>query len=403
MHLTYALRFRHEREETQICEIRNTPSKQVLAMMQTDHPVIRMAVVQAAAIPGGPQQNLKTLHTFSEKAAAAGCSAVCFPEGFLTGYDPDNAAKCAISADDPVLKEVSWIAAALQIDILAGYMERRIPSKEIDSENFRENSSEFSEELVREPFKHSKGHANNTSNYSIDPAELHSNTSLLPDRSKPSFAITHAVFYPDGRVLPCRKTHLGEKEQTVFEPGNMLQVFPLSCGVTAALQICVECHFPEITQVLSLQGAQVIFAPFASPGTPEDRRRIWQTIIPARAYDNRVVMACCNLLRMASATSTSPESVSNIFFGSSALPKNNDCGKPGLPGGCFICGPEGEVLAEDFGGSPGLCIFDVDPAQLALYRTPQPSMRYRYFTAKRRPELYAAQQPVAFLFPQDSI
>ena len=331
-------------------------------MDQTNRQTIAMAVVQAAAIPGDPQQNLKTIRTFSEKAAAAGCRAVCFPEGFLTGYDPDNAAQFAIASDDPVLKEVSKVAAALQIDILAGYMERMA----------LQDSSE-----------------------AAGPKQTES--------AAPKYSITHAVFYPDGRVLPCRKTHLGEKEQSIFEPGNVLQVFPLSCGITAALQICVECHFPEITQTLSLQGAQVVFAPFASPGTPEERRRIWQTIIPARAYDNRVVMACCNLLRMAAATSTSPESGSNIFFGSSALPKNNNSGKPSLPGGSFICGPEGEVLAEDFGGSPGLCIFDVDPAQLALYRTPQPSMRYRYFPAKRRPELYAAQQPVAFLFPQDRV
>ena len=364
MHLTYALRFRHEREETQMYEIRNTPSKQVLAMMQTDHPVIRMAVVQAAAIPGDPQQNIKTIRTFSEKAAAAGCSAVCFPEGFLTGYDPDNAAQFAISADAPALKEVSQIAAELQIDILAGYMELHILNAENDF---------------------------------TDPADPHSDSSLpTAARSKSSFAITHAVFYPDGRILPCRKTHLGEKEQTIFDPGNVLQVFPLSCGVTAALQICVECHFPEITQTLSLQGAQVIFAPFASPGTPEDRRRIWQTIIPARAYDNRVVMACCNLLQEAAG---SKQSASEPFADDSdlsedhasakpALPKDPSSGKPALPGGCFVCGPEGEVLAEDFGGSPGLCVFEVDLAQLARYRIGDDSMRYRYYPAKRRPELY---------------
>ena len=306
-------------------------------MDQTNRQTIAMAVVQAAAIPGDPQQNLKTIRTFSEKAAAAGCRAVCFPEGFLTGYDPDNAAQFAIASDDPVLKEVSKVAEALQIDILAGYMERMA----------LQDSSE-----------------------AAGPKQTES--------AAPKYSITHAVFYPNGRVLPCRKTHLGEKEQSVFEPGNVLQVFPLSCGIAAALQICVECHFPEITQTLSLQGAQVVFAPFASPGTPEERRRIWQTIIPARAYDNRVVMACCN------------------------LPGIRPSAKPGDPiptftGGCFACGPEGDVLAEDFGGSPGLCIFDVDPAQLALYRTPQPSMRYRYFPAKRRPELYTAQQPVACL------
>ena len=173
---------------------------------------IRFGVVQIGSAPGAPDENLRMLQDFSQQAKDAGCAAVCFPEGFLTGYDPDHAKECAIAANDSILKAVSETAAAPGIDILAGYME-----------------------------------------------------AADPDGSGPVFYINHSVFYPDGKVLPYHKTHLGDKERAVFRPGDHLAVFPLSCGLTAGFQVCVECHFPEITQSLSLRGAQVIFSPFASP------------------------------------------------------------------------------------------------------------------------------------------
>ena len=265
----------------------------------------RIGIVQIEAADD-PYQNLTALRSFAQQAKAAGCGAVCFPECFLTGYDPNLAKEKAIPSDSPVLDAVTEIAAELQIDILAGYME-----------------------------------------------------------SATDLYIAHAVFYPDSRRFVYHKTHLGAKEQKIFEAGDVLPVFSLSCGLTAGLQVCVESHFPEITQALSLQCADVVFVPAASPGSAADRERIWKTIIPARAYDNRVYMACCNLLR-----------------------GDDPSGKPPLPGGCLVCGPEGSVLAEDFGGSPGLCVFDVDPALLARFRSDDDSMRYRYYPAKRRPELY---------------
>ena len=272
---------------------------------------VRIGVVQTGSVPGSPEQNLQILRQFAQQAKEAGCSAVCFPEGFLTGYDPGHAQDYAIPQDDPAVRAVSEIAAELGIDILAGYME-------------------------------AAGRV---------------------------FYINHSVFYPDGSVLPYRKTHLGDKERSIFETGGHLAVFPLSCGLTAGFQVCVECHFPEITQTLSLRGAQVIFSPFASPGTSADRERIWKTIIPARCYDNRVYLACCN--QMGRRPSAEPDDPALEFAG-----------------GCLACGPDGSIVAEDFGGKPTLLSFDVGPALLQRYRSEDPSMKYRYFPAKRRPELY---------------
>ena len=272
---------------------------------------VRLGIVQTGSVPGSPEQNLQILRQFAQQAKEAGCSAVCFPEGFLTGYDPGHAQDYAIPQDDPAVRAVSEVAAELGIDILAGYME-------------------------------AAGRV---------------------------FYINHSVFYPGSGVLPYRKTHLGDKERSIFEAGGHLAVFPLSCGLTAGFQVCVECHFPEITQTLSLRGAQVIFSPFASPGTSADRERIWKTIIPARCYDNRVYLACCNQ------TGHRP----------SAEP---DDPAPEFAGGCLAGGPDGSIVAEDFSGKPSLLTFDVDTSLLQRYRSEDPSMKYRYFPAKRRPELY---------------
>ncbi len=53
-----------------------------------------------------------------------------------------------------------------------------------------------------------------------------------------------------------------------------------------------------------------------------------------------------------------------------------------------MCGPDGSIVAEDFGGEASLLTFDVDTDLLQRYRSGDPSMRFRYFPAKRRPELY---------------
>ncbi len=286
-------------------------------MDQSKKNIIRIGIVQTGSVPGNPEQNLQILHQFMQQAKEAGCSAVCFPEGFLTGYDPGHAREYAIQQDDPSLRAVSGMAAEFDIDILTGYME----------------------------------------------------VSGASSGSSPVFYINHSVFYPDGSVLPYRKTHLGDKERSVFKAGDRLAVFPLSCGLTAGFQVCVECHFPEITQTLSLRGAQVVFSPFASPGTAEDRARIWRTIIPARCYDNRVYLSCCN--QVGPRPSADP----------------NDP-VPEFAGGCLACGPDGQIIAENFGGNSSLLAFEADTALLQRYRSEDPSMKFRYFPAKRRPELY---------------
>ena len=198
--------------------------------------MVRLGLVQTAA-GSDAEKNVNTILQFAEEGKTAGCAAICFPEAFLTGYFPDRAAELALEKEHPLLSQITALAQSLQMDLLVGFLEKE------------ENR----------------------------------------------IYLTHGIWRPDGTRDYYRKTHLGQKEQTIFSAGDSLEIFSLSCGLRIGIQLCVETHFPEITQTYSLAGAEVIFAPHASPIAAERRRKLWAKYIPARSYDNRVYMACCNL------------------------------------------------------------------------------------------------------------
>ena len=236
--------------------------------------------------------NLEAIARFAAEASRQGCRAVCFPECCLTGYDTDQAAKKALSRQDSALQAVSDISAEYGVDLLVGFLEK----------------------------------------------------------SREGLHITHGLFRPDRTREFYRKTHLGQKEARIFTPGDCLPVFPLSCGLTCGFQLCVETHFPEITQTLALKGAEVVFAPHAAPGG--NRKRIWETCIPARSYDNRVYMACCNAF-----------------------------------GGLYVTDPAGICTGSRFDAAPSLLVFEADAQAVAQYRS-NSSRAHRFYPKSRRPELY---------------
>lgn len=247
------------------------------------------------------RENLNYIMKFATEAKNAGCSLVCFPECSLTGYFPEQVKALAIPRDDSALSEISALAAKLQLDILAGFMEK-------------ENDCYY---------------------------------------------ITHGIFCTDGTINYYRKTHLGKKESLYFLPGDKLEVFTLSCGLRIGFQLCVETHFPDITQTLALRGAEIIFAPHAVPRVSGNRALIWNKYIPARSYDNRIYVACCNLW-------------DENRFG----------------GGCLVTDPRGEVLAGHFEDVPHLLLAEIDRELISRYRTEGDKRSTHYYPAKRRTELY---------------
>lgn len=260
----------------------------------------KIGLVQATACDA-VSVNLDTLAHFVQGAAEASCEVICFPECFLTGYEPKNGQALAIPSDSPVLQQVSDLAQSCGVDILAGFME--------------------------------KNHE--------------------------GCFITHGIFRRDGTRDYYRKSHLGSREKLFFTPGDSLDVFTLTNGLRIGIQLCVETHYPEITQTLALRGAEVVFAPHAVPRVSGDRQKIWGKYMFARSYDNRIYMACCNLW---------------------------DADRFG--GGCLVTDPRGEAVAACFEEEPHLLVCEIDRELVAQYRTPGNKRAVHYYPGKRRRELY---------------
>jgi len=237
-------------------------------------------------------KNIETIAHYAQQAHEAGCTALCFPECFLTGYSREQASSLAISMDSDPCEQISELAFQWNLDLLVEFMEQ--------DENV--------------------------------------------------LFINHSIFYANGTIRSYRKTHLGSREAQVFESGDSLRVYPLSCGIKIGFQLCVESHFPEITQTLALRGASVIFAPHAVPNAAGSRETIWTKYIPARSYDNRVYMACCNLW-------------DEEHYG----------------GGLLVTAPDGETMISSYKNEPEMISFEVDPKR---------DWKKHFFPSKRRPELY---------------
>ncbi len=262
--------------------------------------MVRLGLIQSPA-GADPANNFDTIRKFVTEGKRAGCVAICFPEAFLTGYFPDKAAELALQKDHPLFSQIADLAQSQQMDLLIGFMEKE----------------------------------------------------------GTGFYLTHGIWRSNGTAAFYRKTHLGQKEQTIFSAGDCLEVFFLSCGLRVGIQLCVETHFPEITQTYSLAGAEVIFAPHASPIGSEKRQNLWEKYIPARSYDNRVYMACCNLW-------------DPVRFG----------------GGCMVTDPNGDILMSFFENAPGLLTFDIDREKICTYHCPNPGQNHHFYPGRRRPELY---------------
>jgi predicted amidohydrolase len=262
--------------------------------------IMKIGLVQASAAKD-IWKNIDTIKTYVLDAKKQGCQVVCFPECFLTGYFPEEAEELAVLKNCKEINLLLDLAVSNEIDLLAGFME----------------------------------------------SEKHENY------------ITHAVFKSNGEYEYYRKTHLGEKEALYFSEGDKLNVLNLSNGTKIGFQLCVEIHFLEITKALSLRGAEIVFAPHAVPRAAGNRKNIWGKIIPARSYDNRVYMACCNQW-------------DEEKFG----------------GGCMITGPNGDVIAECFDDREALLVAEIDIEKIRRYHEKDAGKRYRYYPSMERRELY---------------
>ncbi|RKO67076.1 nitrilase family protein [Desulfofundulus salinus] len=268
---------------------------------------LRIALVQMQVTIGDVKKNREKMAAFVEEAAGRKVEMILFPELCVQGYNRERTREFAEPIPGESTNHISQLARSFNMVILAGLAEASGGEK---------------------PY------------------------------------ITQVVAYPNGRVDKYRKTHLGKSEKPHFTPGDQLPVFETE-KARFGIEICWDLHFPEVTTVLSLQGAEIIFAPHASPTIVGDRRNIWLKYLSARAYDNSVFVAACNLV------------------GPTGEKKQEFCG------GALVIDPKGDVVAEDFRGKEGLLVVDLDSRLINTIRNNEAtSMRHSFYLQSRRPELY---------------
>lgn len=152
--------------------------------------------------------------------------------------------------------------------------------------------------------------------------------------------LTALVIQPDGRIAGFQdKVQLDPSEDADYEPGSERRMFEVA-GVRFGIVICHEgFRYPETTRWAARRGAQVVFHPFydeAEPGAfqpteyADARNTFHEKALLCRAAENTVYFAAAN------------------------------CAGAGSPTTSVVVRPNGQVLAYQPYGKPGLLVCDLD-------------------------------------------
>ena len=156
---------------------------------------------------GNKTENLSRMEFLVRKAAQGGAQAICFPELNICGYSLRNeAAENAETIPGPSSEAVWQIAQKNEVLILAG----------------------------------------------------------LAEKKDGGIFISHFAAGPGGILGVYRKIHLGTPEEGIFQAGWECPVFRYG-GTNFGIELCFDGHFPELSTILALKGAEIIFIPHASP------------------------------------------------------------------------------------------------------------------------------------------
>ncbi len=266
---------------------------------------LRVAAVISTARLGDIDGNLARMRRWIHAAADKGAALVCFPELNITGYAVSPEIRsAAIEIPGPVTDQLSAWAGHHQLPILAGAAER------------------------------------------VPDGRIHA---------------THLAALPDGSLQIYRKLQIAPPEAPVFSPGDDLSIVRIG-GTTVGVQLCYDAHFPELSTLMALRGADLILIPHASPhGSADGKRRSWERHLTARAFDNGLYLIAVNL---------TGENGAGLAF----------------PGTALAIGPDGRGLAalSPPPGAEEMMVIDLSAGDLDAVR----GHRMRYFLPHRRPDLY---------------
>ncbi len=197
--------------------------------------------------------------------------------------------------------------------------------------------------------------------------------SLFERRAPGLYHNTAVVFDSDGSLAGrYRKMHIpddpGFYEKFYFAPGD-LGFSPIQTRIgRLGVLVCWDQWYPEAARLMALSGAELLLYPTAigwdRSDTPDERQRqldAWQTVQRAHAVANGLPLLCCN----------------RTGFEASA-----QAGAPGIDfwGHSFVCGPQGELLAES-GSDETLLLVDIDLDRSEQVRRIWPYLRDRRIDA----------------------
>jgi N-carbamoylputrescine amidase len=191
-----------------------------------------------------------------------------------------------------------------------------------------------------------------------------------------------AVIDADGTYMgKTRKMHIPEGPQYIekfyFTPGDLgYKVYKTKFAVIG-IGICWDEWFPELSRILALKGAQILFFPSAigsEPDNPDlDTSEPWRIAVRANGVVNNVFVGCVNRVG----------EEKGLYIG--ATDRNTNRKQPEqmtFYGRSFISGPFGEMLAEAKTKNDEIITAECD---LSLIKKSRDILQ---FHRDRRPETY---------------
>ena len=207
--------------------------------------------------------------------------------------------------------------------------------------------------------------------------------SLFERRAAGLYHNTAVVLESDGSIAgKYRKMHIpddpGFYEKFYFTPGDPrsgdsngdLGFTPINTSVgRLGVLVCWDQWFPEAARLMALAGADMLLYPTAIGWSPDDdaqeqarQRDAWITIQRAHAIANGLPVLVCN--RTGFEADPSGHSAGIQFWGSS-----------------FVCGAQGEMVANATTDTPGTLITDINLTRSEQVRRIWPYLRDRRIDA----------------------
>ena len=195
-------------------------------------------------------------------------------------------------------------------------------------------------------------------------------TSLFERRAPGLYHNTAVVFERDGSIAGrYRKLHIPDDpayyEKFYFTPGD-LGFHPIDTSVgRLGVMVCWDQWYPEAARMMALRGADMLIYPTAigyeSSDTPEEQQRqrtAWQTVQRGHAVANGLPVIAVN--RTGHEPDPSGQTQGIQFWGSS-----------------FVCGPQGELLAQAPADEEADLLVEVDLKRSEQVRRWWPFLRDR--------------------------